>query len=533
MAQDLTIPAATSVVDYLNSQEQDSSYSARGKLYATAGIDKRLGSFAGTASQNTALLDYLKTTNAPPSAGSTPAPATSAVESFGSMKTTTPATMAPATSTFNFANTPGVATPPNFKAVSIAPPPTAAPFDFSKVPGVTAPAGASLNLAPPAAPAPTAAATVAAAQTPPAPAATPPAPVAPTQTTSYGAAVIPASAAPSESDLITQFLSSAAGQSLQDKVQNGELSDTAASAEAKRLLEVKYKSEATTLENSLAAHGLAFSGIRNTQIKALADNLAASELNVDQQLASKLLDSNSTLRDGIIKGVADLVAAADAKDKTAIAQLNAVGLAVVNGQLVPTLASRNADRAAAQQQIANDRAQANFELSQKRLDLAQQSADRAEKRFEAMYGASGTNFFRSVQSLIKSAPDATEQDIRLAIDSNPNIFGKPSVSQITDALSLVGIPDARQDNIATQAIAASFKGPGFFDSLIGNKSAKEDAALATAKKAAKQTILDSKGIIEYTDPSGSVTKYKLNSDQLQGLIDRVDTITLDEVNAAK
>ena len=51
----------TSIVDYLKSNKQDSSRSARKNLYTTGGLNKRLGDYIGSGQQNTALLKSLQT----------------------------------------------------------------------------------------------------------------------------------------------------------------------------------------------------------------------------------------------------------------------------------------------------------------------------------------------------------------------------------------------------------------------------------------------------------------------------------------
>lgn len=64
-----------SIVDYLKSQGQDSSYSNRGQIYSKSGLN--LGNYSGTAQQNTALLNYLRgggQSSSSPAPASTPAP---------------------------------------------------------------------------------------------------------------------------------------------------------------------------------------------------------------------------------------------------------------------------------------------------------------------------------------------------------------------------------------------------------------------------------------------------------------------------
>lgn len=62
--------ASGSIVDFLNTQGKPSTFKARGELFVSGGLDKRLGDFTGSASQNTALLNSLqKSANATPDVG--------------------------------------------------------------------------------------------------------------------------------------------------------------------------------------------------------------------------------------------------------------------------------------------------------------------------------------------------------------------------------------------------------------------------------------------------------------------------------
>lgn len=393
-----TLPSASSIVDYLNSQKQDSSFSARKKLYTAAGLDKTLGDFVGSASQNLNLLKNLQNNSVPASA----TPATTAVNTAQAQPaTTTPATAltqapslsAPVLST-QLPNTAIAHTTPATSVLSSAGFPNgAAPTQTPAQPaGVTTPAPLApitqpAQIAQPVTPATTPAGTAGTykgvAITPgndadvQAQMKTIDTNAATQQTTGTSATNLypdltsaATASAPAESDLINQYLNSEEGQAKMDDINTQNLSDQAKADLTKQTLEAKYEGDKSTLEENLAEHGLAFSGIRNTQIAALAASLASSELGVDQDLATKLLNSNATLRDAIIKGVADLAAKAATDQKAAVAQLNAVGYAVINGQLVPTLANLSSQRADA----AAVRAQTSLDISQKRLDLAEAAA---------------------------------------------------------------------------------------------------------------------------------------------------------------
>lgn len=534
----LKLPSADSTINYLNTQGKDSSFNARKKMFTDFGMNTRLGDFQGTPSQNRALLSSLQATNSP----KPPATNQSKPIDFSAYTNTTPAssllsksplsksplasspTLNPASSALNIKAPTAAAVAPNMSTPSgptFAPPPVQTPTSASSVlqgAGVPnfnqyqdttpkqykTPNGTSVTVD--------------------ASGNTGGGNASPDETTSaqydaqtsatYGisASDIVPDFNPSEADLINDYLSSQDGQNLMDRVRLGELDSEAAKEEARAALETKYASDFKKTEETLAANGLAFSGIRTTQLKALADNLAASELSVDREFASKLLDADLSLREGIQKGVADLIKEAQAKNKDAIQQLNAVGLAVVNNKLVPTLAARSAERADQQ-----------FQLSERRLALSEAASARAEARFEQLYGRGKEEFFSSVQALLDRVPTATEQDIRLAIRSNPDIFGDPSEAEINDAVTLVGMPMGVQEQAAASLLGNNFTKPNILSRLQpGDQGA---TAFEDAKKKTKQDIIDSGGIITVDDK-----KWKLNSKQLEDLLGVVDTLTQEEVN---
>lgn len=410
------LPGATSTVDYLNSKKQDSSFGARSKLFVEGGLDKRLGAFTGSNSQNLALLDYLKTKDT-----AAPVAATPASNIVTSAKTTTPSVSPSAP--FSFAAVPPTAKGPvDFSKVSVSQKnsvpdllktSTPGPVDFTKL-SVTPPAQ-------PASPATAALQTIA----PSTPAPSGAGDAAPTQQTTDAItyeSIYPGATSSGERDLVNEFLTSQEGQLLLSKKELGELTESQASEESKRILEEKYAGDRATLENNLAKAGLAFSGIRNTQLKALADSLAASELNLDRKLASKLLESNNTLQEGILKGVEELIKAAASKDdaahKEAIQQLNAVGLAVVGGKLVQTQAAKNAEAAERNRIADNARADAQYALSERRLQLSEEAAQRAETRFLQLYGEEKRDVFNYATQLFELNPDATTAELRAALLQN-------------------------------------------------------------------------------------------------------------------
>lgn len=381
---EIQLPSATSVVDFLKTQGKDSSFGARKKIFTDLGLDKRLGTFQGASNQNTALLRELQRQS------QAEVPRSSEVGLTGSLFG------APTSPSVGASN---IVTPPSFPSLSSTLGRTG--INVGKIGGQTTPA-----FIPPK----TASAPVAPAApkdlTPPAPAApATPAPATPTIETgktevaqtpevqqaqavdestksSVGLSAsdlypdIFGASTPSEAELINQYLNSAEGKLFLERQDLSQL-DAEAKAEAtKAALEAKYQSELSSLDEKLAARGLASSGIRGSAVKALADSLAASQLGADRELASKLLDANLELREAILEGVADIVKEAQAGRKEAIQQLNNIGFAVVGDQLVPTLAAQREERALR----AEERSARSLELSERRLELAEQSAARAEER---------------------------------------------------------------------------------------------------------------------------------------------------------
>ncbi len=528
------LSSATSIVDYLNTKGQDSSFGARKKLFNDYGFNKMGGEFVGSASQNLNLLKRLQTQDSP-------APTANALA----------ATNLPATSAPGAPATPSVvsdampkATPPANSFMVNQPVPTQAPAP-------TANALAGVGVTPPVAPPVTGAASFMTNQpafaqpATPAPAAAPAANVAPdtsatapnpaqttdTSTASATGGISASSIYPGifgssnssaanagEADVVNTWLNSAEGQAFVNRQDIKELTATAKNQAIKQQLESKYEADKTTLEENLAEHGLAFSGIRSSKVRALATALAASELGADRDLAATLLDSDADLRDAIIKGVADL--AKDAADgrKEAIQQLNAIGYAVIGDKLVPTLSAQSAARAEHASEVAD-----------RRLQIAEDSAARAEAQFQATYGAGAGQFFNNVQTLIDKAPNATEQDIKLAIRANPDVFGKPTEAQLTDALSLVGMPSSVKDAVAVGTVKSFFSNPIFSRVLPGDQ---RQEALEAAVKQAQEDLANSGGQIE-VESDGKTKTYKLTTSQLSDLIEMVGSVSLDDLDAAK
>ncbi|KKL71635.1 hypothetical protein LCGC14_2092940 [marine sediment metagenome] len=227
---------------------------------------------------------------------------------------------------------------------------------------------------------------------------TPQPPVAPTPTpttpTALAAPVVPPLVAPkaevqetftqvnipssaSEEDLAARVFSSPEFQLERDRIEASATSEIAKSRAKIDFLERQFQVDKDSLERKFSARGLFQSGMRATQARALAENLAASKLGVDRDLASQLIDTNLDLREAILDAVADVAKDAQQNRKDAIAQLNKVGLAVIGDQIVPTLAAETAAETKKRLERGEVRAE-------RRLGLAEEAAIRAGRAKEPL-----------------------------------------------------------------------------------------------------------------------------------------------------
>jgi len=560
-----SLPSTNSIVDYLNSTGQDSSFSSRRNLFNTKGLNKTMGNFQGSASQNLSLLNNLRGAGssgakrspsffegkAPPNAfeasnflASSPTlkPFNDALASRGSNNTanSTPARRG-ATQNFdlqsiieqatggqnggqsrrNEANsTPNaqmiidriiretgsdpstVQSRPNQSFASDNPTSQTPAqdalggFDLSKMSRqqkVDLLASAEADLANRRSGGQASGAT---------------------QSSSNiigmsASEVLGNFSTPSEGALVDQFLNSTEGKLEMEKLQLDNMTAQGKADATKQALETKYASEKEGLNERLAANGLAFSGIRGTQVKALADSLATSVLGVDREFATMLLNADINFRKTILDGVADLIKDASDDKSEAIKQLNAAGYAVVGDQLVPTLARQNAT-------TDDIRADANLAISQRRLELAESANARAAAS-AGKGNAEKTDEFAIFYSLLSSAPEGTTNNELLAWGlQNTNL----NQTEINSALGSRRGSDAALITEANNLVTDFFKKPGLSRILPGNQTSK---ALADAKKSAIAEV-QKEGF------KFNIDGRTINSREERNLlIDFINTVTTDDL----
>lgn len=361
--------AATTLYDFYKRKGQSlPSVSERSKLYESYGLGSS-GAYAGTAEQNTALLGKLSTA---PQVQVPPAPVQSATNALGTLgldnnqflvnrpQPTPTAPPQPAPQQAPQVNIPPVAIKPEASPARTVRQPTYRQFtnpngtvvyertnpngsiDQSTTPFQTPVMGADglpvanvvgkENLIP----------------------------IGQNPTTAAGAlSALGLENLPSEEDIYKRVLASPEFGLVAERLGAKATESTAVAEAAKAQAEEKYAADKTELEQKLASRGLAFSGVRATQVQALAENLASSKLKADRELASKLLEQDFDLREKTMNSVKAIITQAQDGRKSAIQQLNAVGLAVIGDQLVPTMTARK-----------EEQSQVNFERVQERLEAA-------------------------------------------------------------------------------------------------------------------------------------------------------------------
>ena len=309
----------------------------------------------------------------------------------------------------------------------------------------------------------------------------------------------------SETNIVNDFLESPEGQTFLAREDLKNMTDEAKAEATKTALESKFDGDKKQLEQALSENGLAFSGIRASKVRALAANLATSLLDVDRDLAIKLLESDLDLRDAILEGVADLAKEAEDDNKDAIAQLNKIGYAVIDGELVPTLAARSAERA-----------EISTAISERRLQLAEEAAQRAETKFNERTDGTKTDGFTEVTDFMSQNPTASISEIKSFGLQNTDL----NSTEIDVAIDANSLPAESMEQVAIQMVEQSFDKKLFTtrEGIFG--SGEIGKAKEKAKKAIKAT-----GAIQVE--GGRLIP--LSSEQLKTINGFIDSVELDEL----
>lgn len=345
----------TSIVDYLKSIGKPSDYGSRETLYKQSGLEQRLGAFAGSPNQNTNLLNFLQ-------------------------QQTNQSTIAVPTPT------------PPFPTLTYGQPYMGGTVKFDAQTGAPLSQGQTTTVPTPAPVIPTTSGlsaealeieqTLGARQSEPTP--------------TYNAADA-LSALGVKNYTPDELASQALGSSVFKLFQQGQevtaQGRTAQSEAEKQDLEAKFESNKTQLEQSLAAKGLAFSGIRADQVQNLVNSLASSKLGVDRETAQRLLEQGQGAQEKFYSIATDIAKQAGEGKKEALRILEAQGLTIgLDGKtLVPTLSAERATSAEESRVVRDEIAQARLELSQSkdtfqkeiataRLDLAYEKFKNIEDR---------------------------------------------------------------------------------------------------------------------------------------------------------
>jgi len=342
-----TLSTTSSIVDYLSTQGKDSSYTARQKLYKDLGLESRLGSYTGSGAQNTNLLNTLKGQLA-----------SSSIASFANPQPLVQPQVTPQT----FTPTPTTAVN-TYNTASQVKPATNAVNTTQNADQVTAIQKQLADLQ---------AQKTALEQNN----------LTDTSqlTKNESGQYIPSTGGTSAVDVLNQIGKQPTPEELKAQVENdpayklymealgNKTRAESASAEAKKQqLETTYEADKTKLENNLAQNGLAFSGIRSQDVKALTDSLASSTLAVDRETAASLLEADVNARGKFLDIATGVIKEAAANNKDAIEQLNKAGYAVVGNTLVPTVESQRFAETQAQNEAAFQQKQLEYQaLTQQR-----------------------------------------------------------------------------------------------------------------------------------------------------------------------
>lgn len=272
----VNLNSTSSIVDYLGTQNKDSSFAARKKLYNEMGLNERLGDYVGSPTQNTNFLNSLRTPTDKPA--ETP---------FYPTPTGAPTPIMTAKGAVNTASQPtSQATP----AVNVASTPTAPPVQAPQ-PTTATEALDTFGY-------------------------TPPKPMTPEEVVA-GVEATP------------QF-----GLAQEERAATERQAIAKAETEKQALTQTAEENK-EEITNTLATRGLASSSFMVEGIQKIADNLATSTLGVDRELAETLLATDRDARGKFLDLAADVVKGATEGNKTELEQLNKMGYAYVGGEVLP------------------------------------------------------------------------------------------------------------------------------------------------------------------------------------------------------
>jgi hypothetical protein len=320
--------------------------------------------------------------------------------------------------------------------------------------------------------------------------------------TGVSASTIEPNADVSETDLINEWINSAEGDLFMDRREFMTLTEMEKAKATKEALEAKYQSDLESLDNKLNSIGMGRSGLKATQTRALANKLAADLLGVGSDLANKLIESDFDLREAVLDGVAELMKSAKDNDKESVRRLEAMGWTInpYTGKPEKTLSARSAERADVQ-----------LEISERRLALAEDSAARAEARFQEQFGTGKSDQFNFVRQLMELNPNASIDELKSTAMENTTLTD----GEISTILNTMPLAPKQMDSTAKVLVATYFKGgKGVFTTKSGDlKQAQE-----TAKKAIGG------GVIKV----GNRT-VNLSQEDISALEKMIDTVTVDDV----
>jgi len=240
---------------------------------------------------------------------------------------------------------------------------------------------------------------------------------------------------PSADEILQNVLNS---QGFSNFKQQQNLADTLSTGTAesqKQELEAKTATDTRTFINNMGRKGLFFSGETQDGIKVLGESLLSSKLDIDRKLAGDLLSSDLKTQEQIIKQVEEVVKDAQAGRKEALSSLEKVGLTVIGGEVVPTLAAQRESRLDEAELARRELADAKFEMAQakntQQMELATARLELAQARFQQTAdkltsaeskGLAATQLYGST---IQSVVDAglTPQDALEAVNTQANATG--------------------------------------------------------------------------------------------------------------